>query len=105
MTYLSSNQLKQYEDQGYISPIEVLSSSEALEARKEIELIEKKMPNEIDNAGRYNVHLISPKLDSIVHNSKILDAVESIIGKFKNFRCSRKYYWKKYLSLQHYFIY
>ena len=81
MTYLSSNQLKQYEDQGYISPIEVLSSSEALEARKEIELIEKKMPSEIDNAGRYNVHLISPKLDSIVHNSKILDAVESIIGK------------------------
>ncbi len=81
MTYLSSNQLKQYEDQGYISPIEVLSSSEASDARKEIELIEIKMPNEIDNAGRYNVHLISPKLDSIVHNSKILDAVESIIGK------------------------
>jgi ectoine hydroxylase-related dioxygenase (phytanoyl-CoA dioxygenase family) len=81
MTYLSSNQLKQYEDEGYISPIEVLSSSEALEARKEIELIEKKMPNEIDKSGRYNVHLISPKLDSIVHNSKILDAVESIIGK------------------------
>ena len=81
MTYLSSNQLKQYTDQGYIYPIEVLSSSEALEARKEIELIEKKMPNEIYNAGRYNVHLISPKLDSIVHNSKILDAVESIIGK------------------------
>ena len=74
MTYLSSNQLKQYEDQGYISPIEVLSSSEALEAREEIELIEKKMPNEIDKSGRYNVHLISPKLDSIVHNSKILDA-------------------------------
>ena len=81
MTYLSSNQLKQYEDQGYISPIEVLSNIEALEAREEIELIEKKMPNEIDKSGRYNVHLISPKLDSIVHNSKILDAVESIIGK------------------------
>ena len=81
MTYLSSNQLKQYEDQGYISPIEVLSSSEALNAREEIELIEKKMPNEIDKSGRYNVHLISPRLDSIVHNSKILDAVESIIGE------------------------
>ncbi len=81
MTYLSSNQLKQYEDQGYISPIEVLSSSEASEAREEIELIEKKMPNELDKSGRYNAHLISPKLDSIVHNSKILDAVESIIGK------------------------
>ena len=43
MTYLSSNQLKQYEDQGYISPIEVLSCSEASEARKDIELIEKKI--------------------------------------------------------------
>ena len=54
MTYLSSNQLKQYEDQGYISPIEVLSRSEALEARKEIELIEKKLPNEIYKSGRFS---------------------------------------------------
>ena len=81
MTYLTSNQLKQYKGQGYVSPIEVLSSCEALEARKEIELIEKKLPNEIDKSGRYNVHLISPKLDLIVHNQKILDAVESIIGR------------------------
>ena len=81
MTYLSSNQLKQYKEEGYLSPIDVLSSSEALEAREEIELIEKKIPHEINNSGRYNVHLISPKLDSIVHNTKILDAVESIIGK------------------------
>ena len=81
MAYLNSNQLKQYNDLGYISPINILSKREALEARNEIELIEKKLPNEIDKSGRYNVHLISPKLDSIVHNSKILDAVESIIGK------------------------
>ena len=81
MTYLNSNQLKQYNELGYIAPIDVLSKSEALEARNEIELIERKFPNEIDKSGRYNVHLISPKLDSIVHNSKILDAVESIIGK------------------------
>ena len=47
----------------------------------------KKLPNEPDKSGRYNVHLISPKLDSIVHNSKILDAVESIIGK-KHLVCS-----------------
>ena len=81
MAYLNSNQLKQYNDEGYISPLNVISKNEALDARKEIELIEKKLPKEIDKSGRYNVHLISPKLDSIVHNSKILDAVESIIGK------------------------
>ena len=81
MTYLNSNQLKQYNGEGYIAPINILSREEAFEARKEIELIEKKSPKEIDKNGRYNVHLISPKLDEIVHNLKILDAVESIIGK------------------------
>ena len=81
MTYLNSNQLKEYNEQGYLAPLDILSKSQALEARKEIEFIEKKLPNEIDKSGRYNVHLISPKLDAIVHNSKILNAVESIIGK------------------------
>ncbi len=81
MTYLNSNQLKQYNEQGYVAPLNVLTKEEALEAKNEIELIEKEMPNEIDKSERYNVHLISPKLDAIVHNSKILDAVESIIGK------------------------
>ena len=81
MSYLNANQLKQYSENGYLAPIDALSKNEALAARKEIEFIEEEMPKEIDKSGRYNVHLISPKLDSIVHNSKILDAVESIIGK------------------------
>ena len=81
MTYLNSNELRKYREEGYLSPIDILSKEEALLARKEIELIEKEMPSEIDKSGRYNVHLVSPKLDSIVHNSKILDVVESIIGK------------------------
>ena len=81
MTYLNSNQLKQYNEEGYVAPLDILTKEEALDARNEIELIEKEMPNEIDKSGRYNAHLISPKLDAIVHNSKILDAVENIIGK------------------------
>ncbi len=81
MSYLTSNQLKRYNDYGYLSPIDVLSKNEALAAREEIEFIEKNMPDEINKSGRYNVHLISPLLDSIVHNSKILNAVEGIIGK------------------------
>ncbi len=80
MTYLSSNQLKQYEDQGFVSPINIFSKDKAKEIRKEIELIEKKMPNELEKSGRYNAHLISPLLDEVVHNSKILDGVQSLIG-------------------------
>ena len=81
MSQLTVDEIKQYNKDGYIAPINVLSKEDAFQARNEIELIEKKMPDEIDNSGRYNVHLISPKLDKIVHNSNILDTVESIIGK------------------------
>ena len=81
MPSLSSEQIKQYEDCGYVSPIDVLTNNEANEIRNEIEDIEKKWPNELDGIGRNYVHLISPVFDKVVHNSSILDAVESLIGK------------------------
>ena len=40
MSYLSSNQLKQYEDEGFVSPINIFSKDKAKEIRNEIELIE-----------------------------------------------------------------
>ena len=81
MSYLSSNQLKQYNDEGFISPINIFPKDKAREIRNEIELIENKMPEELKNSGRYNAHLVSPLLDEVTHNSKILDAVQSLIGK------------------------
>ena len=80
MSYLSSNQLKQYKDEGFISPIDIFSKGKAKKIRNEIEIIEKKMPHELEKSGRYNAHLISPLLDEVTHNPKILNAVESIIG-------------------------
>ena len=81
MPNLSNEQINQYKEDGYIAPIDVLTKNEAEEIKKEIEYIEKKWPNEIEGLGRNYVHLISPVLDKVSHNSKILDAVESIIGK------------------------
>ena len=81
MTYLNSNQLKQYEDSGFVSPINIFSKEKAEEIRNEIELIEKKLPNELEKSGRYNAHLISPMLDEVTHNVNILNAVESLIGR------------------------
>ena len=81
MPNLSLEQINQYKKDGYIAPIDVLTKNEAEEIKKEIEYIEKKWPNEIEGLGRNYVHLISPVLDKVSHNSKILDAVESIIGK------------------------
>jgi len=81
MANLSPEQIKQYQDKGYLAPIVALTKDEANEVKEEIEFIEKKWPNELKGLGRNYVHLISPIFDKIVHNSKILDAVEDIIGK------------------------
>ena len=81
MSYLSSNQLKQYKDEVFVSPIIIFSKEKAKEIRNEIELIENKIPGELEKSGRYNAHLISPLLDEVTHNSKILDAVQSLIGE------------------------
>ena len=57
MSYLSSNQLKQYEDEGFVSPINIFSKDKAREIRNEIELIENNMPEELENSGRYNAQI------------------------------------------------
>jgi len=81
MTALNESQLKDYDDNGFVAPITILSSEEATKIKEEIEHIEKKWPDELVGLGRNNVHYISPVFDQVCHNSKILDAVESIIGK------------------------
>ena len=78
---LSDKELKHYQDNGFVAPIDVLSSEEVKEIKREIENIEKKWPDELVGLGRNNVHYISPIFDQVCHNSKILDAVEGIIGK------------------------
>jgi len=81
MSNLSKSEINQYNEKGYLAPIDVLTKDEANEIKNEIEFIEKKWPNELEGLGRNYVHLISPIFDKVVHNSKILDAVESIIGR------------------------
>ena len=81
MPSLTSKQLKQYNHDGFIAPINILSLEEVEKITTEILHIEKKWPHVLTGLGRNNAHYISPVLDGICHNSKILDAVESIIGK------------------------
>ena len=81
MSSLNEKQLKDYEDHGFVAPINVLTLEEATKIKEEIEYIEKKWPDELIGLGRNNVHYISPIFDQVCHNSEILDAVESIIGK------------------------
>tara|TARA_B100001057_G_scaffold304974_1_gene305118 strand:+ start:1403 stop:2230 length:828 start_codon:yes stop_codon:yes gene_type:complete len=81
MTGLTEKQLDHYKNNGYISPVNALSFSEAKEIRDEIEKIEKNWPGALEGINRNYVHLISPIFNKVCLNKNILDAVESIIGK------------------------
>ena len=81
MTILSEEQINKYNEDGFIAPINILSENETGEIREEIERIEKDWPNELEGLVRNYIHFISPVFDKIPHNPKILDAVESIIGR------------------------
>ena len=81
MTKLTTEQLDHYNNKGYISPVDALTSIEAKEIRDEIEKIEKNWPKALEGINRNYVHLISPVFNKVCLNKNILDAVESIIGK------------------------
>ncbi len=78
---LTKGQIDEYKENGYLSPIDIFSQDEIDRILQEIEKIENKWPNEINNTNRNNIHYYSPVFDNIPHNSKILDVVESILGK------------------------
>ena len=79
-TGLTGKQIKEYNENGYIAPIDILSLEQVKIIREEIDYVEKKWPNEINGLNRNNIHYYSPIFDQIVHNSNILDVVEDIIG-------------------------
>ena len=47
MSKLNAKQLKDYNDNGFVAPIDVLSLNKKEEIKKEIEYIEKKWPHEL----------------------------------------------------------
>ncbi|MGB1160051.1 MAG: phytanoyl-CoA dioxygenase family protein [Alphaproteobacteria bacterium] len=77
---LTVEQQETYARDGFVAPIDIFSADEIAEIRAEIEEAEAKWPNALDGAGRNNGHLALPVLDRIVHDSRILDAVEDVLG-------------------------
>ena len=77
---LTAEQQAAYQRDGYVAPIDIFSAEEIAEIRAEIEAAEVNWPNALDGAGRNNGHLALPVLDRIVHDSRVLDAIEDVLG-------------------------
>lgn len=78
--FLTDDQVKQYEDQGFVSPVSVLTEDEAAECVSEIEAFEAETGKQIDFPYKSRCHQLFSWADRLVHHPNILDAVEDLIG-------------------------
>ena len=77
---LTEEQIQQFHQNGFVSPIQVMSEEEANLIKVKIEEAEKKFPEDFNPEKRNNLHLTFMVLDELAHNKIIVDAVEDLIG-------------------------
>ena len=90
---LTPAQVDQYRELGYISPVDVLTSDEAAAARAQLEAHEQAMGEPLGPGHRTKAHYLFTWVDDLMRNSKILDAVEDLIGP--NILCWGTIFWIK----------
>jgi len=78
---LSEQQGRQYQEQGYLSKIRVLSAEQTLEIRQKLEAFEAEQGKPLNGSQRHKTHLLFTWLNELVRNSKILDAIEDLYGE------------------------
>ena len=79
--FLSDAQVHQYQKNGFLSNLRVLSESASEEIRERLESFEKKQSKPLYGAQRHKTHLLFPWLNELIRQEKIVDAIEDIYGE------------------------
>lgn len=77
---LTQQQIHQYREAGFISPIDVMSEDEAASYLAKLEQAEADYPEHLNAETRNNAHLAFKFLDELAFHPVILDAVEDLLG-------------------------
>ena len=77
---LTAAQVEAFHRDGFLSPIDVMPEDEALAIRASLEAAEAKWPDQMEGQGRNNAHLTLMCLDRVVHDPRIVDPVQAIVG-------------------------
>ena len=77
---LSEAQIKAYQEQGFISAIDVMSEDEALSYAQRLQAAETHYPTDLSGVNRNNGHLCFTFLDELAYHPRVLDAVEDLLG-------------------------
>jgi len=77
---LAKAEIEQYQEQGYLCPIRVLSPEQAAGCRSRLEAAEAAATGPFAKKMHQKPHLLFTWLDAVVRNEGVLDAVEGAIG-------------------------
>ncbi len=81
---LTEQQVRDFEEQGYLSPIRAMSTERAAEYRRKFEALEARFPNDMKKM-KTKSHLLCPWVLDIAEDPHTLDIFEDLIGP--NIRC------------------
>ena len=77
---LSSSAVDAYRRDGYYFPVPVLGAAEVAHCRENLERHEARTGAPLQGNWRHKSHLLFTWVDELVHNCKILDAAEDVLG-------------------------
>ena len=77
---LTKHQLGEYQQQGFLFPLPVLSDSETATLRGKLEELETDLGGRLPARINRKPHLLLTWLNELIRDSRILDPVEDILG-------------------------
>jgi len=77
---LTEEQVQTYHRDGFVGPVDLLSTEEAAELRRKIEEVEAKWGSQIQARCKIKAHLPFRFLCDVISHPRLLDAVEDIMG-------------------------
>jgi hypothetical protein len=77
---LTDEQVAHFKREGYVSPVRVMSEEAARAVRDKLEAYEKTTGGPLRGEFRHKSHLLFKFLSDVVHDEKIVDAIEDLYG-------------------------
>lgn len=82
-----------FDHDGYLAPIDILSVEEARDYRNRLEQYEKELGHPVQGPLRTKPHLLFKWVDNLMRDPRVLDPVEDLIGA--DIQCWNSWFWIK----------
>ena len=93
MTHLDPAAIDQFQQLGYLSPVSVISSAQAMMYRARLETYEAKIGHPVKGPLRTKPHLLFKWVDELMRHTTVLDSIEDLIGP--DILCWNSWFWIK----------